>query len=129
MQSAANGTKYRSVIIQVAFLGAALGLPGCGTSALPPPVGISFRPSALGIGQVAVISNSSGHHLYNVRVVGRNFNDLSSASVKVSEHLAPGSTVEVGWFEFEKWVPQPGETIEVYADNFVTPAIAIIPSK
>ena len=104
-------------------------LSGCGTSALPPPVTVSYRPSLVGIGQVVVITNHSGHHLYNVSVVGRNFKQVSSASVKATDHLSPGSSVEVGWLEFERWVPQPGETIEVYADNYATPKISIIPKE
>ena len=101
---------------------------GCGTSVLPPPVTITYRPSLVGIGQVVQISNKSGHHLYNVRVVGRNFEQVSSASVKASDHLGPGESVEVGWMEFGAWVPAPGETIEVYADNYVTPKLSVIPS-
>jgi hypothetical protein len=102
---------------------------GCGTSALPTPVTISYRPSLVGIGQVVVITNNSNHHLYNVKVVGRNFEQVSSASVKASDHLAPGATVEVGWMEFESWVPQPGESIEVYADDFLTPKVSVIPKN
>jgi len=104
-------------------------ISGCGTSALPPPVTVSYRASLLGVGQVVVISNTSGHHLYNVSVVGRNFEQVSSASVKATDHLSPGSSVEVGWLEFESWVPQPGETIEVYADNYATPRVSIIPNN
>lgn len=73
------------------------------------------------------ITNNSSHHLYNVRVVGRNFKELSSASVRAAAHLRPGATVEVGWMEFESWTPIPGETMEVYADNYLTPHISIIP--
>jgi len=104
-------------------------LSGCGTSALPPPVTVTYRSSFVGLGKVVVISNNSSHHLYNVRVVGRNFEEVSSASVKATDHLAPGSSVEVGWLEFESWVLQPGETIEVYADNYVSPKVSIIPSE
>ena len=104
-------------------------ISGCGTSALPPPVTVSYRSSLLGVGQVVVITNNSSHHLYNVSVVGRNFEEVSSASVKATDHLSPGSSVEVGWLEFESWVPQPGETIEVYADNYATPKVSIIPSN
>jgi len=104
-------------------------LSGCGTSALPPPVTVSFRPSLVGVGQVVVITNNSNHHLYNVSVVGRNFEQVSSGSVKATDHLSPGSSVEVGWLEFESWVPVPGETIEVYADNYATPKVSIIPKQ
>jgi hypothetical protein len=101
---------------------------GCGRSMLPPPVTVTYRSSLLGIGQVAGITNNSNHHLYNVKVVGRSFKEKSSASVKVTDHLSPGSTVEVGWFEFGSWVPQSGETLEVYADDYATPRVSIIPS-
>ena len=111
-----------------ALLATLLISPGCGTSALPPPVAVSYRSSLFGVGQVVIITNNSSHHLYNVKVVGRNFNEVSSASVKATDHLSPGSSVEVGWLEFERWVPQPGETIEVYADNYVSPKISVIPS-
>ncbi|MBM3967828.1 MAG: hypothetical protein FJ308_22640 [Planctomycetes bacterium] len=104
-------------------------LSGCGKSALPPPVTVSYRPSLVGVGQVVVITNNSNHHLYNVSVVGRNFEQVSSASVKATDHLSPGSSVEVGWLEFESWVPVPGETIEVYADDYATPKVSIIPKE
>jgi len=99
----------------------------CGTSVLPPPVTVSYRSSLLGVGQVVIITNNSNHHVYNVRVVGRNLEEMSSASVKATNHLSPGSSVEVGWLEFGSWVPLPGETIEVYADNYATPKISFIP--
>jgi|TARA_B110000263_G_scaffold185136_1_gene162713 hypothetical protein len=102
-------------------------LLGCGKSALPPPVSITFRHSLIDIGEVVIITNNSNHHLYNVRVVGRNFDEISSASVQASEHLSPGDSIEVGWLEFEAWVPRPGETIEVYCDNYLTPKTAFVP--
>ena len=103
-------------------------LAGCGTSALPPPVTITYRSSLVGVGQVIQVSNDSGHHLYNVRVVGRNFEQVASASVKAAEHLGPREAIEVGWMEFGSWVPVPGETIEVYADNYLTPKLSVVPN-
>ena len=100
---------------------------GCGKSALPPPVTIQCRDSIWGHGKVVVITNASNHHLYNVRVTGRNFEQVSSASVRATNHLAPGATVEVGWLEFAAWVPQSGESIEVHADDYAAPAVGIIP--
>ena len=101
---------------------------GCGTSALPPPVTITIRDSILdSSSKVIQISNNSSHHLYNVRVVGRNFKPVSSGSVRATEELSPGSMVEVGWLEFTNWVPRSGETVEVYCDNYVSPMIKIIP--
>jgi len=114
----------KSLVLLIAMI---CTIPGCGTSALPPPVSVSYRPSLIGLGEVVVITNNSNHHLYNVRVVGRNFQEVSSASVKATDHLAPGRTVEVGWREFRSWFPQPGETIEVYADNYASPKVSIIP--
>jgi hypothetical protein len=102
-------------------------LSGCGKSVLPPPVSITFRHSFIDIGEVVIITNNSNHHLYNVRVIGRNFDEISSASVQASEHLSPGSSIEVGWLEFEAWVPRPGETIEVYCDNYLIPKTAFVP--
>ena len=104
-------------------------LSGCGKSALPPPVSITFRHSLIDIGEVVIITNNSNHHLYNVRVIGRNFDEISSASVQASEHLSPGSSIEVGWLEFEAWVPRPGETIEVYCDNYLIPKTAFVPEQ
>ena len=101
---------------------------GCGTSALPPPVTITIRDSIFdSSSKVIQITNNSSHHLYNVRVVGRNFQDVSSGSVRVTEELRPGSMVEVGWLEFTHWIPRSGETIEVYCDNYVSPMVKIIP--
>jgi hypothetical protein len=113
-------------VVIAAFVGSFLA--GCGTSALPPPVTVTYRPSLVGIGLVVQISNDSGHHLYNVRVVGRNFEEVASASVKAADHLGPGEVIEVGWMEFESWVPVPGETIEVYADNYLTPKLSVVPN-
>ena len=101
---------------------------GCGTSVLPTPVTISYRASVFEIGQVVRITNNSGHHLYNVKVVGRNVQQLSSASVKATDHLSPGETVEVGWLEFGNWVPMSGETIEVYSDDYLTPSVSFVPN-
>ena len=116
--------RYRSAVALRVLI---LLMTGCGTSVRPTPVTITYRPSVFGVGQVVVITNSSNHHLYNVTVVGRNFNHVTSASVKAADHLAPGGSVEVGWMEFENWVPEPGETIEVYADKFLTPSVSIVP--
>ena len=102
-------------------------LAGCGTSALPTPVKITYRPSLVGVGQVIVVTNTSSHHLYNVTIVARNLKQVSSASVKAADHLAPGASVEVGWLELETWVPEPGETVEVYADKYLTPSISVVP--
>jgi hypothetical protein len=104
-----------------------LGITGCGTSALPPPVTVLYRSSLWGYGEVVIIKNDSSHHLYNVRVIGRDLKKAQSASVQVTDHMAPGAVREVGWLEFGKWVPMPGETIEVYADGYVIPHISIVP--
>ena len=101
---------------------------GCGSSALPPPVTLSIRDSIFAdMGKVVQIRNDSNHHLYNVRVVGRSFKDVSSASVRAAEELTPSQTIEVGWRQFKSWAPRSGETIEVYCDNYVTPKALIIP--
>lgn len=114
--------------LMLLVLAATLVLSGCGTSALPPPVTITFRNSVFSSqSKVIQIANNSSHHFYNVRVVGRNFQDVSSASVRAAEELRPGQTVEVGWLEFGNWTPRSGESIEVYCDDYVTPQIKIIP--
>jgi hypothetical protein len=100
---------------------------GCKQSALPPPLNVTFRASILGQGQVAVVKNNSSHHLYNVKVVGRNLKNAKSASVRLTDHLSPGATTEVGWLEFERWIPEPGETLEFYADDYLVPKIVVIP--
>mgnify|MGYP001812508613 FL=1 len=102
---------------------------GCGKSALPPPVTVTYRDSLVGVGKVIQITNNSSHHLYNVRVVGRNYEEVSSASVKATDHLRPHDYVEVGWMEFEAWVPIPGESVEVYCDDYAAPYISIIPES
>lgn len=122
-------SQYYRFYALIAMVVGPLFVSGCDKSALPTPVTIRFRPSLVGMGQVAVISNNSAHHLYNVRVVGRSVSELSSGSVKAADHLAPGDTVDVGWLEFGAWVPQPGETIEVYADDYLTPKVAIVPGR
>lgn len=119
----------RRIVFVIVLASSITSISGCGTTVLPPPVTISYRPSLIGQGQVVVLSNNSNHHLYNVKVVGRSFKDGSSASVKASDHLSPGSWVQVGWLEFESWTPRPGESIEVYADNYATPRISIIPNE
>jgi hypothetical protein len=113
--------RLTGIVTVAAFLG------GCQSSALPPPVKIEFRDSLLGIGKVVRITNDSNHHLYNVNVVGRNFQQGSSASVRATDHLSPHLTVEVGWMEFESWTPRSGETIEVRCVDYVMPRVAVIP--
>ncbi|WP_437194450.1 hypothetical protein [Planctomicrobium sp. SH527] len=115
------------LVHQRLFLLGILFLSACHTALLPPPVVVSYRDSLWGAGKVVQIFNGSSHHLYNVCVVGRNLNEVASASVKVTDHLPPGGTVEVGWLEFANWIPRSGETIEVYADNYVLPVISVIP--
>ncbi|MHC4405628.1 MAG: hypothetical protein ACYTG0_38775 [Planctomycetota bacterium] len=100
---------------------------GCGKSALPPPVTVTYRDSIFGLGKVIQITNTSSHHLYNVRVVGRNYEEASSASVKATDQLKPYGVVEVGWMEFEAWTPVPGESVEVYCDDYTLPYISVIP--
>ena len=100
---------------------------GCGQSALPPPVKVTHRQSLVGIGMVVQITNTSGHHLYNVKVVGRNIREVESASLVATEHLRPRDSIEVGWMEFDGWVPLPGETIEVYCDDYALPKVSIVP--
>lgn len=102
-------------------------LSSCEKSALPPPVKVSYRKSMVGAGMVLQIQNDSSHHLYNVKVIGRNFEEVSSASVIASKHLPPGGITEVGWLEFVGWTPRSGETMEIYADDYITPHISIIP--
>lgn len=119
-------TYWLSILLVVVAL---LPVAGCAKSALPPPVNISYRGSLFGLGEVIILTNTSSHHLYNVRVVGRNFDQVSSASVKATEHLSPGSSVEVGWMEFEAWIPLAGETIEVYCDDYLVPKVSIIPKR
>jgi hypothetical protein len=102
---------------------------GCGKSALPPPVTVTYRDSFIGVGKVIQITNTSSHHLYNVRVVGRNYEEVSSASVKATDHLRPHDSVEVGWLEFEAWTPAPGESVEVYCDDYAAPYVSIIPAS
>jgi hypothetical protein len=114
---------------------ACLAPAGCdeqGNTVLPrpvPPVTVTYRDSAVGLGKVVQITNSSSHHLYNVKVTGRNVGKNESASVRATEHLRPGDTVEVGWLEFESWTPIPGETIEIYCDDYALPYLSIIPEK
>ena len=100
---------------------------GCGKSALPPPVKVTYRDSLVGVGKVIQITKTSSHHLYNVSVVGRNYEEVSSASVRATRHLKPHGSVEVGWLEFEAWTPLPGESVEVYCDDYATPYISVIP--
>jgi len=106
---------------------------GCdqqGNTFLPrpvPPVTVTYRDSLLGAGKVIQISNNSSHHLYDVKVVGRNAQQNSSASVKATEHLRPGEFVEVGWLEFEAWMPVPGETVEVYCEDYAVPYVSVVP--
>ena len=123
-----DGENQRRARTMFLFFFLALSLSGCGKSVLPTPVSISYRASFFYIGQVVVITNNSNHHLYNVRVTGRNLQQLSSASVRASEHLHPGETIEVGWIEFGSWIPMPGETIEVYADDYLSPKISYVPN-
>ena len=119
---------FRNRVLMLPVLAAVLAVTGCGTSALPPPVTITVRDSIFNSeSKVIQIVNNSSHHLYNVRVVGRSFQEVSSASVKATEELRPGQTVEVGWYEFGNWIPRSGESVEVYCDDYVTPQVQFIP--
>lgn len=100
---------------------------GCGGSTLSsPPVSITYRPSFVGMGKVVIITNTSNHHLYNVKMTINS--SKSSASVLASEHLSPGACVHIGWWELEKWVVEPGETVTVYADDYGLGQYSTVPS-
>ncbi len=102
-------------------------LAGCSKSPKPPPVDIAVRKSIVGVGRVIQIRNRSAHHLYNVKVVLRDLEKLTSGSVRATSHLRPYTAVEVGWLQFQGWVPQRGQTIEVYCDDHLLPKIAVVP--
>lgn len=118
---------FMSYTFSLVLLVGCLVSPGCKQSASSPPLNVTFRASILGQGQVAVVKNNSSHHLYNLKVVGRNSQKGTSASVRVTDHLSPGATTEVGWLEFERWIPEPGETLEFYADDYLLPRKVVIP--
>jgi len=121
-----------TVVMLVVLAIASSGCDAEGNSFLPrpaPPVTVTYRDSAVGIGKVIQIKNNSSHHLYDVKVVGRNVSQNSSASVKATEHLRPGKTVEVGWMEFEAWSPAPGETVEIYCEDYTVPYLSLVPEK
>ena len=119
---------FRNRVLMLPVLAAVLAVTGCGTSALLPPVTIAVRDSIFNSdSKVIQITNNSSHHLYNVQIVGRSFEEVSGASVRATEELRPGQTVEVGWYEFGNWTPRSGESVEVYCDDYVTPHVQIIP--
>lgn len=129
-RSPINILRHPTLLVLSALFILSSGCDGQGNSALPrpaPPVTVTYRDSILGKGKVIQIKNGSSHHLYNVKVVGRNFSQNASASVKASDHLAPGDGVEVGWLEFESWTPIPGETIEIYCDDYFVPYVSVVP--
>jgi hypothetical protein len=37
--------------------------------------------------------------------------------------------VEVGWMEFEAWKPEPGETVEIYCDDYAVPYLSFVPAQ
>lgn len=92
-----------------------------------PPITITYRESLFGIGSVIQLTNDSAHHLYNVKVNCRNFDENVSASVKAADELGPGEVVEVGWLEFEAWIPVAGEIVEVTCDDYLAPKVSIVP--
>lgn len=123
-----RSARYRPVWLYLAFVAFGIALAsGCGQAALPPPVQVTYRDSVIGAGKVIQITNTSSRPLYNVQVVGRNFEEGSNASTPATGHLSPGCSVEVGWLEFDSWTPLSGETVEVYCDNYDAPYVSVIP--
>ena len=79
------------------------------------PVGVSVRGSALGLGNVLQVRNSSHKALTGVQVSARN--DAADTSIShVLGQLAPGETKELGWMEWG-WVVEAEETVTVRADG------------
>jgi hypothetical protein len=116
-------------LVAVSFL-LEVGCDEQGNTFLPrpiPPVSVTYRDSLVGAGRVIQITNNSSHHLYNVKVVGRNAQQNSSASVRATDHLRPGDVVEVGWLEFEVWTPEPGESVEIYCEDYAVPYVSVVP--
>jgi hypothetical protein len=122
----------RALPLAVLVMVLAAGCDEKGNTFLPrpiPPVTVTYRDSLVGVGKVIQITNNSNHHLYDIKVVGRNIEQKSSASVKATEHLRPGESIEVGWMEFEAWAPAPGETVEIYCEDFAVPYVSIVPQS
>lgn len=81
------------------------------------PAGVSVRNSAVGIGNVVQVRNTSDKTLYNVTLDARNPHSNESATYTIDQ-IQPGETEEVGWLEWG-WKVAPGETITISSGDYL----------
>lgn len=111
--------------LSVAILGC---IGGCGTRTNSPPIAIGNSVPLNGVAEHITINNFSQTPLTNVRVVGIRTSDSTSGSVPAMPTFAPWKPIEIPWNSFGGWTPEPGDTIEVYADGFTDPVRSMIPT-
>jgi len=89
--------------------------PGIGL--VPVPMEVRTRPSLVGEGQVAIISNPTGKTLHNVHLFCRN-SSTNEEKAYFEETWAPGKSLELGWLE--EWKFLSGETLTISASGYAS---------
>ncbi len=103
-----------------------VGIFGCDQAAKTgacPEVHLSYRGAIFDNSLVLIIANGGTKPLFNVSVCPEG----STKKYLVSSQLDVGSSVEAGWMELPRGLKK-GETIEVYADGYLAPFVARLPS-
>ncbi len=81
------------------------------------PVGVTVRPSAVGVGKVLQVTNTSDKILSNIVISAKSSREDQSVSYRIAS-LRPEQVQELGWMEWE-WQPKPGDIIRITADGFL----------
>ena len=123
---------FVTLLLVLTLLGAGIAWT-LGYKMAPPPITVTFRDSLVGIGKVVILQNPTMHHLYNLRIVVTSPRPSSSdpngksASMRIDDDMEPLEVVEIGWMELAPWVLEEGETIRIYADDFVISKSVVVP--
>ena len=85
---------------------------GCGD--LPElPVEVSYRPSRIGVGGVAIFTNTSNE---TIEFEAQVRNPKTKEQVKYMVTLRAGESKELGWMQ--DWAWEPGETLLLRKDGY-----------
>lgn len=115
-----QGRAEIGVLVAVAIVGLVIWAsfnPETIRTPLQVPVSVTVRPSAVGIGNVVQVRNTSALTLTGVVITARNTGTNSAATHRIGA-ISPGQVAEAGWMEWN-WRVDPGETVSVSADGFV----------
>lgn len=113
-------------LVAVVFVACSGCVPGLAPVTNPPPIAIATSVPLDGVAEHIHIHNISDTNLKNVVVVGKRISDSTTGSTPAIPDFPPATILDIPWTSFGTWTPEPGDTIEVYADGFPDPVSSMI---